>query len=200
MGLFGFLRRKDETAIPQPGTPEFDAVVQGSALQDSQSVSMGEAGWTSPDAKVETSSKTVDLRGTGAREEVEEALRESGIDPDKKGQTIDASTVPGLQEKLTGILGKMMPVPNAGGFGGGISAPQQDPLDQIAHLEQQREAGKITDAEFEAQKKRLLGDDKSLRASPSAPKWSGLAVTRPVEAWAGRSSASAPAGAVIRVA
>ena len=158
MGLFGFLRRKDETAIPQPGTPEFDAVVQGSALQDSQSVSMGEAGWTSPDAKVETSSKTVDLRGTGAREEVEEALRESGIDPDKKGQTIDASTVPGLQEKLTGILGKMMPVPNAGGFGGGISAPQQDPLDQITHLEQQREAGKITDAEFEAQKKRLLGE------------------------------------------
>ncbi len=158
MGLFGFLRRKDETAIPQPGTPEFDAVVQGSALPDSQSVSMGEAGWTSPDAKVETSSQTVDLRGTGAREEIEEALRESGVDPDKKGQTINAATVPGLQEKLTGILGKMMPVPNAGGFGGGISAPQQDPLDQIAHLEQQREAGKITDAEFEAQKKRLLGE------------------------------------------
>lgn len=161
MRLFGFLRRKDETAIPQPGTPEFDAVVQGSALPGStggKSVSMGETGWTSPEAKVETSSKTVDLRGTGAREEVEEALRESGIDPDKKGQTINAASVPGLQEKLTGILGKMMPVPNAGGFGGGISAPQQDPLDQIAHLEQQREAGKITDAEFEAQKKQLLGE------------------------------------------
>ncbi len=158
MGLFGFLRRKDETAIPQPGTPEFDAAVQGSALPDSQSVSMGEPGWTAPEAKVETSSQTVDLRGTEARGEVEQALRESGIDPDKKGQTIDAATVPGLQEKLTGILGKMMPVPNAGGFGGGISPPKQDPLDQIAHLEKQREAGKITDAEFEAQKKQLLGE------------------------------------------
>ena len=158
VGFFGFLRRKDESAIPQPGTPEFDAAVQGSALPDSQSVSMGETGWTSPDTKVETSSKTVDLRGTGAGEEIEDALRESGIDPDKKGQTINAATVPGLQEKLTSILGKMMPVPNAGGFGGGISPPQQDPLDQVAHLEQQRQAGKITDAEFEAQKKQLLGE------------------------------------------
>jgi hypothetical protein len=158
MGLFGFLRRKDEKAIPEPGTPEFDAAVQGSALPDSQSVSMGETGWTAPDTKVETSNETIDLRGTGARQEIEEALRESGIDPDKQGQTIDASSVPGLQEKITGILGRMMPVPNAGGFGGGVSAPKQDPLDQLAHLDEQRDAGKITDAEFEAQKRKLLGE------------------------------------------
>ena len=166
MGLFGFLRKKDERAIPEPGTPEFEAVVQGTALPDSQSVSMGEPGWTAPDAKVETSpdasvetsSQTVDLRGTGAREEIEEALRESGIDPDKEGQTIDASSVPGLQQKITGILGRMMPVPNAGGFGGGISTPKQDPLDQLAHLDKQRDEGKITDAEFEAQKRKLLGE------------------------------------------
>jgi Short C-terminal domain len=158
VGLFGFLRRKDEKAIPEPGSPEFDAAVQGSALPDSKSVSMGEEGWTSPDSKVERSSQTIDLRDTGAREQIEQALRESGIDPQKKGQTIDASSVPGLQEKITAILGKMMPVPNAGGFGGGISPPQQDPLDQIAHLDQQRDAGQITDAEFEAQKRRLLGE------------------------------------------
>jgi hypothetical protein len=158
MGLFGFLRRKDEKAIPEPGTPEFDAAVQGSALPDTQSVSMGQEGWSSPDAKVETSSQTVDLRGTGARQEIEEALRESGIDPDKKGQTIDASSVPGLQDKIAGILGKMMPVPNAGGFGGGVAPPKQDPLDQLAHLDRQRDAGKITDAEFEAQKRKLLGE------------------------------------------
>ena len=158
MGLFGFLRKKDERAIPEPGTPEFDAVVQGSALPDSQSVSMGETGWTKPgQAQVEQSSQTIDLRGSGAREEIQEALRESGIDPDKKGQTINAADVPGLQEKITGILGGMLPVPNAGGFGGGVSAPKQDPLDQIAHLDQQRDAGKITDAEFEAQKRKLLG-------------------------------------------
>jgi hypothetical protein len=159
VGLFGFLRKKDERAIPEPGTPEFDAVVQGSALPDSQSVSMGETGWTKPgQAQVEQSSQTIDLRGSGAREEIQEALRESGIDPDKKGQTINAADVPGLQEKITGILGGMLPVPNAGGFGGGVSAPKQDPLDQIAHLDQQRDAGKITDAEFEAQKKKLLDE------------------------------------------
>ncbi len=150
MGLF---RKKDERAIPKPGTPEFDAAVEGTALPDSKSVSMGEQGWANPEQ-----SQTIDLRGTGAREEVEEALRESGIDPDKQGQTINAAEVPGLQEKLTRILGQMMPVPNAGGFGGGISAPKQDPLDQIAHLDEQRDAGKITDAEFEAQKKKLLGE------------------------------------------
>lgn len=158
MGLFGFLRKKDERAIPEPGTPEFDAAVQGSAIPDSQSVSMGEAGWTKPgEAQAGQPGQTLDLRGSGARGEIEEALRESGIDPDKKGQTINAADVPGLQEKITGILGRMMPVPNAGGFGGGISAPKQDPLDQIAYLDQQRDAGKITDAEFEAQKKKLLG-------------------------------------------
>jgi hypothetical protein len=176
MGLFGFLRRKDEKAIPEPGTPEFEQAVQGSALPSSeggQTVSMGQAGWTNPgDAneqlrqlgidpgkgQAESSTETVDLRGTDAREQIVQALRESGIDPDKQGQTINAADVPGLQEKLTGILGRFMSIPNAGGFGGGISPPKQDPLDQIAHLEQQREAGKLTDVEFEAQKKQLLGE------------------------------------------
>src|SRR4249919_2996177 len=128
MGLFGFLRKKNERAIPEPGTPEFEAAVQGTALPDAQSVSIGEA------------------------------LRDSGIDPDKKGQTINAASVPGLQEKIAGILGRVMRVPNAGGFGGGISPPKQDPLDQIAYLDQQRDAGRITDAEFEAQKKKLLDE------------------------------------------
>jgi hypothetical protein len=158
VGLFGFLRKKDERAIPEPGTPEFEAAVQGSALPDGQTVSMGESGWTSPDSQVEASNQTIDLRGTGAREQIEKALRESGIDPDKEGQTIDASSVPGLQEKIAGILGKAMPIPNAGGFGGGVSPPKQDPLDQVAYLDKQREAGKITDAEFEAQKRQLLGE------------------------------------------
>ena len=164
MGLFGFLRGKDERAIPEPGTPEFEAAVSGSALPGS--TPMGEPGWVSTapgrnpaddairKAGVDPSeaevhhqgSETIDLRGTGAREDVEEVLREHGIDPDKKGQQIDASKVPGLK------------IPNAGGFGGGISAPKQDPLDQIEHLDKQRDAGAISDAEFEAQKRKLLGD------------------------------------------
>jgi hypothetical protein len=155
VGLFGFLRKKDERAIPEPGTPEFEAAVQGSAIPDGQSVSMGETGWTTPDAA--QSNQTIDLRGTGAREEVIEALREHGIDPDKKDQTIDASTVPGLQESIFRALGQAgVQIPGAGGFGGGVAPAQQDPLDQIAYLDQQRDAGKITDAEFEAQKKKLL--------------------------------------------
>ena len=119
---------------------------------------MGESGWTSPDSKVEMSNQTIDLRGSGARKQIEGALRESGVDPERKGQTIDASKVPGLQEKIAGILGKMMPVPNAGGFGGGVAPPKQDPLDQLAYLDQQRDAGKITNAEFRAQKRKLLDE------------------------------------------
>ncbi len=185
MGLFDFLRRKDERAIPKPGSPEFEATVQGSAIPDEQSVSMGESGWTStegsddaqqiPDdaeqvleqlgidpskanVEVEQSSKTIDLRGTGAREEVEKVLREHGIDPDEKGQTIDASTKPGLQEAILGALFKRgVDIPNAGGFGGGISPPPQDHVAQLEHLAKKRDAGEITDAEFEAQKKKLLG-------------------------------------------
>lgn len=185
MGLFDFLRRKDEKAIPEPGSPEFEATVKGSAIPDRQSVSMGDAGWTSagssggaqqiPDeakdaleklgidpseanVEVEQSSQTIDLRGSGAREEIAKVLREHGIDPEKEGQTIDASTVPGLQEAILSALGEAgVEIPSAGGFGGGVGAPQQDPIAQLEHLAEQRDAGAITDAEFEAQKRKLLG-------------------------------------------
>jgi hypothetical protein len=124
MGMFGFLRRGDKDAIPRPGTPEFDAAVRGSAIPDSQSVSMGETGWvsTSGGAQIEPRQK-VDLRGTGQREEVENVLREHGIDPDRKGQTIDASEVPGLREALLKVLFRP---PTAEGFGGGISGRKRD--------------------------------------------------------------------------
>src|SRR5688500_17871444 len=121
MGLFGFLRRKDERAIPEPDTPEFEAAVAGSAIPDSQSVTMGASGWVS-------AGETIDLGGTDAGEKVVAALRQHGIDPDKPGQRIDASGVPGLQEAIFGALGEAgVRIPGAGGFGGGISAPQQDP-------------------------------------------------------------------------
>jgi hypothetical protein len=110
--MFGFLRRKDEHAMPEPGSPEFETMVAGSALPDAQSVSMGEAGWTSP------SRQTIDLRGTGARPEIEQVLREHGIDPEKKGQVIDASEVPGLRQALLRVLAGR--IPNPGGFGDGI--------------------------------------------------------------------------------
>jgi protein-tyrosine-phosphatase len=189
VGLFDFLRGKDEKAIPDPGTPEFEAMVQGSAIPDEQSVEMGKDGWTSTEAggqtegkdqipeearqaleklgidpskadvEVEQTSQTIDLRGTGAREEIAEVLRKHGIDPDQEGQTIDATDVPGLKEAILGALFKnKVQIPEAGGFGGGISPPPQDPLAMIEHLDKKRDAGEITDAEFEAQKQKLLGD------------------------------------------
>jgi hypothetical protein len=120
VSLFGFLRKKDERAMPEPGTPEFEAVVAGTAIPDSQSVSMSEPGWTEPG-----SSQTVDLRGTGKREEIQEVLREHGVDPDQKGQTIDASQVPGLRQALIKAL--FGGVPNAGGIAGGIPSPKKAP-------------------------------------------------------------------------
>jgi hypothetical protein len=163
MGLFSFLRGKDEKAIPDPGTPEFEAMVQGSAIPDAQSVTTGQPGWKvtgMEDVEVkEGPTQTLDLRGTGAREKVEEVLRAKGIDPDKQGQTIDASTVPGLKEAIFSALGSSgIQIPNAEGFGGGISAPKQDPLAQVEYLAKKRDAGEITDAEFEAQKKKVLGE------------------------------------------
>jgi hypothetical protein len=110
MGLF---RRKDERAMPDPGTPEFEEIVEASALRDSQSVSMGEQGWTTPERE------PVDLRGTGKQEEIEEVLREHGIDPEKRGQVVDASKVPGLRGALLRVLAGR--VPNTDGIAGGAS-------------------------------------------------------------------------------
>jgi hypothetical protein len=118
----GLFRKKDERAMPEPGTPEFERMVEGSAIPDSQSVSMGEAGWTQPG-----SSQTIDLRGTGKRDEIKQVLREHGVDPDQKGQTIDASKVPGLREALLKAL--FRGVPNSDGIGGGIPAPKKLPPD-----------------------------------------------------------------------
>jgi hypothetical protein len=108
--------------MPEPGTPEFDSAVEGTAIRDSQSVSMGESGWTKPG-----SSQTVDLRGSGKREEIQEVLREHGIDPEQKGQTIDASEVPGLRQALLKALFRAGP--SSGGIGAGIPSPKQKPPD-----------------------------------------------------------------------
>ena len=160
MGMFGFLRRRDKDAMPKPGTPEFEAAVQGSAIPDSQSVSTGEAGWISTaDAPVEQTGQSIDLQGTGKQGDVEDVLRDHGIDPDQKGQRIDASKVPGLKDALLSVLTSGgTRIPNAGGFGGGISAPKQDPHAVVEQLAEKRDAGEITEAEFEAQKKQVLGE------------------------------------------
>jgi hypothetical protein len=156
----GLFKRKDERAMPDPGTPEFEAMVEGTAIPDEQSVSMGESGWSSTSgAQVERTSETIDLRGTDTAEQLRETLKAHGIDPDKQqGQTIDASKVPGLRDSIGSILGQMMNLPNAGGFGGGISPPKQDPVAVVEELARKRDAGEITEAEFQAQKRQALGE------------------------------------------
>ena len=127
MGLFSFLRRKDERAMPDPDSAEFQEAVRGSTLPGSELPgstdltwsSVGDAssaeelgrrvaaqmGLQSDQVEVDRStSETVDLRGTGAREELLDVLRKHGIDPDQKDQRIDASTVPGLQQAIVQIL------------------------------------------------------------------------------------------------
>jgi hypothetical protein len=126
MGLFGFLRRKDERAMPDPATPEFQETVRGSTLPGSELPASGELSWSSvgdaesaedlgrraaaelgldPDrAPVDSTSQSIDLRGTGAREEMLEVLKQHGIDPDKEGQRIDASANPALQKAIVAVL------------------------------------------------------------------------------------------------
>jgi hypothetical protein len=160
MGLFDFLRRKDERAIPKPGTPEFDAAVSGSTLPDAEGVELGSEGWTSATAKPDglEPGKTIDLRGMlGLRKEVLEALRRRGIDPETGQQRqIDAASMPGLQEELMGILrsrGVQVPGMTAGLLGAEASAE-----DRLEQLDQLREAGAISDAEYGEHRTRILGE------------------------------------------
>ena len=171
MGLFDFLRGRDERAIPEPGTPEFDAAVAGSALPDAQTVQMGSEGWNSttaePDAAEEELTKqfydgvptpgggTINLRGVeGARQAIVEALRRRGIDPETgQRREMDADSVEGLQEEIMGILkhfGVQIPGMTAGLLGIGANVE-----DRLGQLEQLRDAGMISDTEYEQQRARI---------------------------------------------
>ena len=189
MGLFDFLRRKDEKAMPDSGTAEFQGMVEGSTLPGSELPGGADASWSSvgdatsaeelgrqvaarmgldPDSVEvdQSSTQTVDLRGTDAREEIIEALRQHGIDPDQKGQEIDASNVPGLQEAIFKALGDagvqipgMTDAASAKTLEGGMRVSSTaDPVAQIEHLAAKKQSGEITEAEFEAQKRQILGE------------------------------------------
>ena len=176
--------------MPDPESAEFEQAVEGSKLPGSEMSGSGEVPWSSVgdatsaeelgkrvaaqmgfdpgEVQVEQgASQTVDLRGTGAREELLEVLRQHGIDPDKKGQQIDASTMPGLQDAIFKVLGAAgIQIPGmadgpgttvAAGPGGMRVASSADPVAQVEHLAAKRDAGEITEAEFLAQKKQILG-------------------------------------------
>ena len=111
MGLF---KRKDERAIPKPGTPEFDEAVKGTALPDDQSVSMGEPGWTEPDEAEQPN------QAAEGPQKPDESEASDGAQPG------DESDERGRGERMLGALGRsVLRPPNADGFGGGLSAPKK---------------------------------------------------------------------------
>jgi hypothetical protein len=102
MGLFDFLKRKDELAMPDPASSEFQQTIAASELPGSTGAAGIEAGeWQSVES---LPTQTVDLSGSDAREEMLELLRRHGVDPEQEGQTVDPSQVPGLQEEILEIL------------------------------------------------------------------------------------------------
>lgn len=127
MGLFDFFRRRrdKESAIPEPGSSDFQQQVADSELPGSSGTTEAPGGWASVGDASSTqdlahrlaaqfggnveleqgASRSIDLRGTGAREEIVELLKKRGIDPDSEsGQQIDAGSIPGLQEEILEVL------------------------------------------------------------------------------------------------
>ena len=58
------------------------------------------------------------------------------------------------QQKASGMTVGAPP----GGFGAPAAAPEEDPVDKLAKLAELREKGMLTEAEFESQKARILGE------------------------------------------
>jgi hypothetical protein len=101
MGV-GLFRRKDERAIPEPGSREFEEAVEGSALPDAGSVTMGEAGWSEPEQRAEEPDES-------SEPEEEPQQGESGSDDRPR------------RHRVLGALGRsVLKPPNADGFGGGV--------------------------------------------------------------------------------
>jgi hypothetical protein len=122
MGLF---RRKDERAIPKPGSQEFEEAVQGTALPDSESVSMGEPGWTEPGTEPEERDQA---EADQPKEPTEAEQPEQTAEAEQPAQAPEERDGPGRTEKVLGALGRtVLKPPNADGFGGGMSAPKRKP-------------------------------------------------------------------------
>lgn len=99
MGLF---RRRDERAIPEPGSREFEEAVKGTALPSEGSVTMGGAGLEQPGTEAESSARSSD------------ELAEPREPPE---DTVERRR----RQRVLGALGRtVLRPPNAGGFGAGI--------------------------------------------------------------------------------
>jgi hypothetical protein len=132
MGLFDFFRgrRERESAIPPPSSgvnplsTQVDQPVVGQQFESAPTAAAGGfdvsslsglAGFAEAmkqaaaqgDAQVTQSSQTLDLRGTGLREEIVEIMKRHGIDPDSgavQGGKIDAASMPAMQAEMLEAL------------------------------------------------------------------------------------------------
>jgi hypothetical protein len=102
----GFLRRKDERAMPKPGSKEFEEVVASSAPPTADEP----AAAPTDDEQPERPEATIQDQQDSAEEAEERA--EGGE--------------PARGKKVLGALGRsVLRPPNAEGFGGGIPGPKQ---------------------------------------------------------------------------
>jgi hypothetical protein len=60
--------------------------------------------------------QSIDMRGSGLREEIVGIMQQHGLDPDSmSGQQVDASAMPAMQQQILEALGKHGIDPNASG-------------------------------------------------------------------------------------
>jgi Short C-terminal domain len=178
MGLFDFLRkrRERESAIPGGGSAGDvgDAGRPQSAGVDLTQIdtsSLGgfaklfEAALKSGGANVSVTqapAQVMDLQGQGEelRNAILETLRRNGIDAEK-GQEVQV-TDPGLQQEIFRTLAEHGV--DIGAVAGAVAADpavpmgSEDTVAKLERLQRLREQGALTEAEFEQQKRRILGD------------------------------------------
>jgi protein-tyrosine-phosphatase len=133
VGLFDFFkrRRQRESAVPSPSTQVSPLSSQGEEPVVGQQFSAPPAAGTpggfdvsslsglanladamkqaaaQGDPQVTQSSQTLDLRGTGLREEIVEIMKRHGIDPDSgamQGAQVNAASMPAMQAEMLEAL------------------------------------------------------------------------------------------------
>lgn len=178
MGLFDFFkgRRDRETPFPEGmsvgDTPQTDATGGGDLAQlGEQFGNLGNLGEQIQQAfkqgnvtVTEGESNVLDLRGSGARDEILEVLREHGVAAEK-GDQVNVTDAD-LQQKIFGVLAKhgldaqqlagaagaAQAFAGAGALGGG-----GDTVSKLEQLQKLRESGTLSEDEFQKAKQSILG-------------------------------------------
>ena len=167
MGLFGFLRRRRDRESAIPGAEAADAGTFSVAPPSQQAGALRSGGSTPP--VVSQSSQVIDATNvSGLRDDMLAILKRHGIDPMGGQMTaINATDIPGLTEEIQSTLaGHGINVAAMGWSPQGVPGLMQmdepphgaDPAERIHKLEQLRDSGLITPAEFDQQRSRILGE------------------------------------------